>query len=62
MQDVTGKAVGIFLPIMAFISIGGEHCIANQFLYTLAKLLGSELSIGEIIAHNLVPATIGEFN
>ncbi len=30
LQDVTGKAVGIWLPISAFISIGGEHCIANQ--------------------------------
>jgi hypothetical protein len=30
LQDITGKAVGIFLPIMAFIAIGGEHCIANQ--------------------------------
>ncbi|KAJ9524130.1 hypothetical protein QJQ45_022510, partial [Haematococcus lacustris] len=36
--DVFGKAVGIFLPIMAFVAIGGEHCIANQVgtLYSLA--------------------------
>lgn len=29
-QDLTGKFVGIWLPISAFAALGFEHCIANQ--------------------------------
>jgi formate/nitrite transporter FocA (FNT family) len=31
-QDLTGKFVGIWLPISAFAAIGFEHCIANMFV------------------------------
>eukprot|EP00878_Enallax_costatus_P042132 GHUV01049174.1.p1 GENE.GHUV01049174.1~~GHUV01049174.1.p1 ORF type:complete len:143 (-),score=7.99 GHUV01049174.1:125-553(-) len=31
-QDVTGKLLGIWFPISAFVTMGFEHCIANQFL------------------------------
>jgi formate/nitrite transporter FocA (FNT family) len=36
MQDLTGKFVGIWLPISAFAAVGYEHCIANQFLVSAA--------------------------
>lgn len=29
-NDVVGKAVGVFLPVSAFVAMGLEHCIANQ--------------------------------
>lgn len=30
-KDVVGKIFGIFFPIMAFVSSGFEHCVANMF-------------------------------
>ena len=32
----TGKCLAIFLPVMAFILSGFEHCIANMFYFSLA--------------------------
>lgn len=39
-QDLTGKAVGIWLCISAFPMFGGEHSIANQFLLPMALRWG----------------------
>ncbi|KAG2482340.1 hypothetical protein HYH03_018728 [Edaphochlamys debaryana] len=58
-RDVTGKAVGVYLPVSAFVTLGTEHCIANQYQLSLAKMLGSNMSLHTIIGSNLVPATIG---
>jgi len=30
-KDITGKVLGIFFPIMAFVASGFEHCIANMY-------------------------------
>ncbi|MBO8159034.1 formate/nitrite transporter family protein [Thermosyntropha sp.] len=30
-KDIVGKIFGIFFPIMAFVSSGYEHCVANMF-------------------------------
>jgi formate/nitrite transporter len=30
-QDIGGKVLGIFFPIMAFVAAGFEHCIANMY-------------------------------
>lgn len=30
-KDIAGKILGIFFPIMAFVSSGFEHCVANMF-------------------------------
>lgn len=30
-QDISGKVWGIFFPIMAFVSSGFEHCVANMY-------------------------------
>ncbi|KAG2489913.1 hypothetical protein HYH03_011550 [Edaphochlamys debaryana] len=58
-RDLTGKAVGVYLPVSAFVTLGGEHCIANQYQLSVAKMLGSGMSLKTIIRDNLVPATIG---
>ncbi|KAG2433997.1 hypothetical protein HYH02_012458 [Chlamydomonas schloesseri] len=58
-RDVTGKAVGVYLPVSAFVTLGTEHVIANQFELSLAKMLGSGMSLKTIIGSNWVPATIG---
>ena len=36
INNGTGKALTIFLPVMVFILSGFEHCIANMFYFSLA--------------------------
>lgn len=58
-KSFTGKALGCWLPVMAFVALGYEHCIANMFYLPLGLLEGSEVGIGRCITANLIPATIG---
>jgi formate/nitrite transporter FocA (FNT family) len=73
-RNVIGKIFGIFFPIMAFIALGYEHCVANMFYIVKSMMLATR---PELIAaanidpeklshlnalgfvHNLVPATLG---
>ncbi|KAG2487888.1 hypothetical protein HYH03_013470 [Edaphochlamys debaryana] len=61
-QDVTGKFVGVFIPVTIFVASGFEHCIANQFGITMGMRLGgtaSDISASEDIVKNLIPVTLG---
>jgi formate transporter len=60
-QDLTGKAVGIWLPISAFAAIGFEHCIANMFLIPMAIARGAPITAREFLWKNLFPATLGNW-
>ncbi|MCM1293582.1 MAG: formate/nitrite transporter family protein [Bacteroides sp.] len=53
------KALGCFLPVMAFVALGYEHCVANMFFIPLGMMEGASVSVGSFIANNLIPATIG---
>ena len=59
-DDIIGKIVGIWFPIMAFVTIGFEHSVANMFFIPLGMFLGAEgVNWGSIIVNNLIPVTIG---
>ncbi|MDO5859295.1 formate/nitrite transporter family protein [Methanobrevibacter sp.] len=59
-DDIIGKIVGIWFPIMAFVCIGFEHSVANMFFIPLGMFLGAEgVNWGSIIINNLIPVTIG---
>jgi formate/nitrite transporter len=59
-DDVIGKILGIWFPIMAFVTIGFEHSVANMFFIPLGMFLGAEgVNWGTIIINNLIPVTIG---
>lgn len=59
-DDIIGKIVGIWFPIMAFVCIGFEHSVANMFFIPLGMFLGAEgVNWGSIIVSNLIPVTIG---
>ena len=59
-DDIIGKIVGIWFPIMAFVTIGFEHSVANMFFIPLGMFLGAEgVNWGTIIVNNLIPVTIG---
>ncbi len=58
-DDVIGKILGIWFPIMAFVCIGFEHSVANMFFIPLGYFCGAPISWYYIITANLIPVTIG---
>ena len=58
-QDVSGKILAVWFPVMAFVAMGFEHSVANMFFIPTAMLYGSDVSIGTFIFNNLIPATLG---
>jgi formate/nitrite transporter len=59
-DDVIGKILGIWFPIMAFVTIGFEHSVANMFFIPLGMFLGAEgVNWGSMIINNLIPVTLG---
>lgn len=57
-DDIIGKIIGIWFPIMAFVTIGFEHSVANMFFIPVAVFMG-EVSGYQCIVNNLIPVTIG---
>lgn len=58
-KSFTGKALGCWLPVMAFVVLGYEHCIANMFYLPLGLMEGSDVGVMKCITANLIPATLG---
>lgn len=40
-EDTTGKIIGLFLPIVAFITLGFQHIVANMFIIPAGIFLGA---------------------
>lgn len=74
-QDAAGKIMALYLPIMAFVVAGFEHCVANMY-YIPAGIFAnmnpayadtimaagidtSVLNFGTFITANLIPVTLG---
>eukprot|EP00934_Nitzschia_sp_Nitz4_P004688 Nitzschia sp. Nitz4//scaffold63_size106090//95818//96738//NITZ4_004415-RA/size106090-processed-gene-0.135-mRNA-1//1//CDS//3329556050//4678//frame0 len=58
-EEVAGKVLALWFPISAFVIMGFEHCIANQFLIPLGMMYGADISISELLLQALLPATLG---
>ncbi len=58
-KDVISKVVGIWFPIMAFVAMGFEHCVANMFFIPTAIFYGADITWTQFIVSNLIPVTIG---
>lgn len=58
-HNLVEKALGCFLPVMAFVVLGYEHCIANMFFIPLGMMEGADVSVGQFVTANLIPATLG---
>jgi formate/nitrite transporter len=59
-RTVTGKILGVYFPIMAFVAAGLEHSIAN--MYFLSAGLMAQGQLGEHfwgMFTNLIPVTLG---
>lgn len=57
-KQISGKIMGIWFPIMAFVALGFEHSIANMFFIPLGMLYGADISWIDFL-RNIVPVTIG---
>lgn len=58
-KNISGKMLGIWVPVMAFVTIGFEHSIANMFFIPAAIFVGAQVGWSEFIINNLIPATLG---
>lgn len=58
-KDVAGKAIGIWIPVMLFVTLGYEHSIANMFFIPAAIYIGADITWQAFIVQNLIPATLG---
>lgn len=59
-DDIIGKILGIWFPIMAFVTIGFEHSVANMFFIPLGMFLGGEgITWGTMLWNNIIPVTLG---
>lgn len=58
-HNLLEKAFGCWLPVMAFVALGYEHCIANMFYLPLALMEGAPVSVADCLWRNLLPSTLG---
>lgn len=58
-SDIAAKALIMLFPIVGFVALGLEHCVANMFLIPFGMLQGAELSIADFVFKNLIPCAIG---
>jgi formate/nitrite transporter len=58
-EDIGGKILAIFFPIMAFVAMGFDHVVANMFFLPLGHYIGTPgLGWGNVV-NNLVWAFLG---
>jgi formate/nitrite transporter len=54
-----GKFLAAALPVSAFVAIGLEHSVANMFFVPFGIALGAPVTMGQFLANNLLPVTLG---
>lgn len=58
-KDIIGKCIGIWIPVMLFVTLGYEHSIANMFFIPAAIYSGADITWSNFLLQNLFPATLG---
>ena len=56
---VSGKAIGMWMPVMVFFYMGFEHSIVNMFLFPTGLLLGGKFTLMDYLIWNEIPTVIG---
>ncbi|MCT7375746.1 formate/nitrite transporter family protein [Chelativorans salis] len=57
--SVSGKVIGMWMPIMLFFYMGFEHSIVNMFLFPSGLMLGGNFSIMDYLLWNEIPTVVG---
>ena len=58
-EDIGGKILAIFFPIMAFVAMGFDHVVANMFFLPLGHFIGTPGLGWDDVTRNLVIAFFG---
>lgn len=58
-EDIAGKVLAIFFPIMAFVAIGFDHVVANMFFLPAAIFAGVDSLTWWDAIHNWAFAFLG---
>lgn len=58
-KSTSGKVLAIWFPVMAFVTMGFEHSIANMYFIPLAIFEGVDITWTTFLVKNLIPATLG---
>jgi len=58
-EEAAGKILGIWFPIMAFVTLGFEHSVANMFFIPLGIYYGADVTWTQFFIINLIPVTLG---
>jgi len=53
------KLLACEIPVMAFVVLGYEHCVANMFFIPAGMMEGAAVGISDLLLHNLLPSTLG---
>ena len=56
---VSGKAIGMWMPVMIFFYMGFEHSIVNMFLFPTGLLLGGKFTLMDYLIWNEIPTVLG---
>ncbi|CAM4069083.1 formate/nitrite transporter family protein [Roseateles saccharophilus] len=57
--SVSGKAIGMWMPVMVFFYMGFEHSIVNMFLFPSGLMLGGKFTIADYMIWNEIPTVLG---
>jgi len=56
---VSGKAIGMWMPVMVFFYMGFEHSIVNMFLFPSGLMLGGQFTVMDYLVWNEIPTVLG---
>ena len=51
--------IGLWLPVMTFVTLSFEHSVANMFYLPMGIMSGADVTIWEMLWRNIIPATLG---
>jgi formate/nitrite transporter len=57
--SVSGKVIGMWMPILVFFYMGFEHSIVNMFLFPSGLMLGGDFSLMDYFMWNEFPTVVG---
>ena len=58
-KNMIGKFFGIWFPIMAFVSSGFEHSVANMYFIPAGIFCGANVTWANAFLYNFIPVTLG---
>ncbi|MEE1617219.1 formate/nitrite transporter family protein [Brachybacterium sp. J153] len=58
-DNLLGKIVAMWMPVMLFFYMGFEHSIVNMFLFPSGLLLGADFTLMDYLIWNEIPTVVG---